>query len=347
MLRVLPATLLLFSAAGMLGSCDFFGKVLTPPSPPVLGIAETSGILLENEIFPGTEVILDASGTSDPNGDAFVIEWQLTSPSSSSALLSEEYLSGTEVRFTPDVEGEYVLTAFLSDGELEIREEIPLKTGLEAYWAMDGGINDSSPGARDLTLGGSSSSASDRNGTGDSAVQITSADSLSYDTSAAGEPDTFKIEPGDSTYGNFSMAFWVNLDTLPSADAAFVTMDDAPVGPAPGWRLEYIQVNDELSLTFDNISSIATVADFTASRVSAGNWHHVTVTFNQDTRNLKIYIDGTSLALETNIFDLPHVSSPFTIGNNGVQAGFDGIVDEFQVYNRTLSAEEISALSGN
>lgn len=347
MLRALPAALLLLSAAGMLSSCDFLSNVLTPPSPPVLGITETSGILLGDEIFPGTEVVLDASGTSDPNGDPFVLEWQLTVPGTSATRLAEEYLSGTELRFTPDVPGEYILTAFLSDGELDTREEIRLKTGLEAYWNMDGGIGDSSPGARNLTLTGSSASASGRNGSADSAVQISPADSLSFDTTAAGEADTFKIEPGDVTYGNFSMAFWLNLNTLPSADSSFVTMDNAPVGPTPGWRLEYISANDELSLTYDNIAPMAAVGEFTSSQVSAGSWHHVAVTFHQDTGNLKIYIDGTSRALETNAVDLPHVPSPFTIGNNGVQPGFDGIIDEFHVYNRTLTSEEIKELSGN
>jgi hypothetical protein len=62
----------------------------------------------------GTEVVLDASGSSDADGDAISFSWSLSAPSGSNASLSAT--SGADVRFTPDIAGDYGITVTVDDG---------------------------------------------------------------------------------------------------------------------------------------------------------------------------------------------------------------------------------------
>lgn len=60
-------------------------------------------------------VSLDASGSTDPDGDELEFDWTLeTTPSSSTATLQSP--SAAQTRFTPDVAGSYELSVTVSDG---------------------------------------------------------------------------------------------------------------------------------------------------------------------------------------------------------------------------------------
>jgi hypothetical protein len=62
----------------------------------------------------GTQVVLDGSSSSDPDGDDLTFSWTLNAPSGSNAQLSNP--SAEQPTFTPDVEGSYTATLEVSDG---------------------------------------------------------------------------------------------------------------------------------------------------------------------------------------------------------------------------------------
>jgi len=85
------------------------------------------------------------------------------------------------------------------------------------------------------------------------------------------------------------------------------------------------------------------------ARLSTGTWHHVAVTLGTGTTYTgTLYVDGVSVATN-NAMTL----RPSSIGNTannwiGKSAWPDpylsGLIDDFRVYNRALSASEITML---
>jgi hypothetical protein len=73
-------------------------------------------------------------------------------------------------------------------------------------------------------------------------------------------------------------------------------------------------------------------------------WTHVATTY--DGATLRIYVNGVQVASRPQTGGITVGDGPVTIGGNGAFAGgefFHGLIDEVKVYNRALSASEISA----
>lgn len=64
----------------------------------------------------GTQVLLDASASADPEGKPLTFAWELTSPNGSSSMLDAS--TGVKVSFTPDVRGDYQANLVVNDGSL-------------------------------------------------------------------------------------------------------------------------------------------------------------------------------------------------------------------------------------
>src|SRR5262249_48930488 len=85
------------------------------------------------------------------------------------------------------------------------------------------------------------------------------------------------------------------------------------------------------------------------SALSAGVWHHVAVTLNGTTGAL--YVDGAQVAQNTNMTLNPSSLGATTqdyIGKSQYSdPNLNGAIDQFQIYNRALSASEILSLFQN
>lgn len=68
-----------------------------------------------------------------------------------------------------------------------------------------------------------------------------------------------------------------------------------------------------------------------------GNWHHLVITFDRET--LRLYIDGVPKASMQ--YRTPASINPFPLL---IGDGFQGAVDEVEVYDRALSGDEVRDL---
>lgn len=82
---------------------------------------------------------------------------------------------------------------------------------------------------------------------------------------------------------------------------------------------------------------------WTSTEESDGNWHHLVATLDGSTRAVNLYVDGVCGASGT--LTCLDVTGPptFSIGG-GYGGSADGLLDDFRVYNRALSAEEVEEL---
>lgn len=79
--------------------------------------------------------------------------------------------------------------------------------------------------------------------------------------------------------------------------------------------------------------------------ITLNKWQHVVVTYNSGT--VAFYVDGTLNIGGLSAGGLASDTGAFAIGersNGAADRGFDGYIDEVRVYNRALTASEISAL---
>ncbi|MDF2268524.1 family 43 glycosylhydrolase [Streptomyces coacervatus] len=90
------------------------------------------------------------------------------------------------------------------------------------------------------------------------------------------------------------------------------------------------------------------------SRLTPGEWHHVTVTLDGSTGTMVLYADGVEVARTTTTIkpsELYDANKDYTgyIGRSLYSADpyFGGEVDDFRIYDRALSAAEVMELSGN
>jgi hypothetical protein len=91
-------------------------------------------------------------------------------------------------------------------------------------------------------------------------------------------------------------------------------------------------------------------------RMLDGNWHQMAISFDGVTGALRVYVDGVLLSQTSSTTFAPQANfggaDSFTLGGpddnahtaNDWMNSLSGILDEFRVFNRTLTADEIQAL---
>ena len=76
------------------------------------------------------------------------------------------------------------------------------------------------------------------------------------------------------------------------------------------------------------------------------NWHHISATYKDSTRTLKIYLDGVLRHTKIGNVSTNSASIPLSIGcySNGVSQFWQGNIDEVSLYNAELSQSDILSI---
>ncbi|AYA63330.1 PKD domain-containing protein [Alteromonas sp. RKMC-009] len=186
------------------------------------------------DVATGTEVSLSGAGSSDADGDSLTYTWAFTSvPSGSDATLSGA--SAVSAAFTPDVDGEYIVSLVVNDGTVNSASDTVVVTATAANTApvADAGADQNVPTSSVVTLNGGDSTDAD-------------GDSLTFSWSFSSQPAGSTAELSNAASasptftpdvdGEYTIALTVNDGTTDSeSDDVIVTAsteNSAPVAEA-------------------------------------------------------------------------------------------------------------------
>ncbi|MEV7844560.1 LamG-like jellyroll fold domain-containing protein [Streptomyces cyaneofuscatus] len=189
--------------------------------------------------------------------------------------------------------------------------------------------------SRPLTLNGGATTGA--TGTKGTALELNGTDG--YAASDLSAVDTSR---------GFSVSAWVKLSKVPN-DAAIIASQ--PGNHRPGFELYYSAslgrwVFNQFETDTPNAAIIRAMASQPGG-VSPNTWTHLTGSYDESAKKLRLHVNGQLVGEAP----LPHAWDArrgLTIGAgsyNGVQMSFfPGVVDELQMFDRTLSQGEIDKL---
>ncbi len=201
-----------------------------------------------------------------------------------------------------------------------------------AHYELDGNANDSVgsnngtvSGATFATVGGKQHASFD--GTND---YINLNDS-----------DLFEINATDSR----TFSLWFKLDSSAASSWMHLLNKRNVSSNNTGWAL-YKNSTNKLDFVLQSGGSNLGVVT-TNSAVSNNTWYHVAVTVDRVNDIMKIYLNGTLQTTTLSLASIGSVAStnPLYMGWGDNVAYFDGLMDDFRVWGRALSASEISSLN--
>jgi len=202
---------------------------------------------------------------------------------------------------------------------------------LIAYYPLDGNAIDFSGNNLHGTIIGSVPGAADRNGNANSAVSFngTTANRIEID-------DNILLHTPSVT-----ISAWVKLYSL----TGIKTFVDKPMGNnvSDSWHLGTENSNFS-SWYFNSPTDINPYSQVT-SPATTGQWYYVVSTYDDTTKQHKLYIDGVLKTTNTFNSTIGYDNSKMYIGaaieNGGLNFPMDGVMDEVKVYNFAMTASQI------
>ena len=289
-----------------------------------------------------TEVTLNGSDSYDPDGSPLELSESWIQVSGPAVTIADD--DETVANFTPTQLGIYVFRITVVDvpGDtasdettITVVEEIPdVLDNLIARWSMDAGqgliVDDLSANSNTGIIDGS---------TWEDMVPDNSAFSMAFD----GTDDRIDIGNLDLTGSSMSIAFWFRANDFGTHDARFISK---AIGQADADHFWMVSTLNGSTLRF-RLKSDGSTTNLVSSAglLTTNTWTHVAAVYTGT--EMQLFVNGNEVAsaVKTGIID----SDPLVdaaIGNqpenvSGGSRPFDGNIDEFRIYGRALSPNEI------
>lgn len=312
-----------------------------------IGVSSGYGnIGYDNPSFPISEITgtINLTGVSKVGNRCYNdIKFEMTSSGSTAPIPSTTSAGSTFYEVTQTVDGcispaatiEVIVTAVPSF------EQAPL-SGLLRWYKLDGNGDDASGNSNTATLQGSPTVTTDRNNNPASAYLF---NGTSQYISTANSVTTANTNTS-------SQGVW--FKTTSTNGGLLIGLGGSQTGGS--WnhdRILYMSPTGKLVFGYYNNSNPCPNIT-TSGSYNDGNWHFVLATFSS-TGGIKMYVDGNLIASN------PIVGTPYGVDNHYwrsayLQMGsywptppnwpyyFSGVLDDITIYNRVLTASEVSAL---
>lgn len=154
-------------------------------------------------------------------------------------------------------------------------------------------------------------------------------------------PDVFNDIPNN----DFTISFWISVQDISGSDTVWTRIIEARYDNS-----NYVQFDIQMNAGELGINVVDAGIEKTFivdSPISADTWYHVTGVWDADEDSVKLYLNGV---LQSTTGATPASPGNQKILNLGRRSDgsdlshFDGTIDEFAVFNITLTEEEIKSL---
>jgi len=223
-----------------------------------------------------------------------------------------------------------------------------LTTGLVGHWTFDGQYLNTT------TATDTSGSANNGTLTGANGKPVPVAGKLGQALSFDGVDDYVSVGTGASLanlpLNSFTMSSWVKPTGEPSVNGRII--DKAGAGGVSGWYV-FMNPTTHIVEAYSDFSGGLIAFDayqITSSGLTMNSWTHVVAVFDISTKKFKIYFNGALQSLSTDTAGvgtaLDDSASSFAIGGRAIDGArnFSGSLDDVRIYNRALSAGEVTQL---
>ena len=194
---------------------------------------------------------------------------------------------------------------------------------------------------------GYGNSAQDSSGIGNTGALVgaawTTEDGLSFN----GTDDYVEVPDSDSLdiQNKITLSLWVKLNAY---DTDWPKLITKPYQSADDpWELYTLDLGHYGStprlIITDGISGgDGAVAADSGYTISLNEWHHIAGTY--DGSLMSVYVDGNLIATQAADFQIGTNDMPLSIGGRLGVNSFNGFIDEVQIYNRSLTGQEVIEL---
>ena len=218
-----------------------------------------------------------------------------------------------------------------------------VSSGLVGYWTFDEGAGTS---AADFSGSGNTATLSSASwGTGRVGPYALSVNGSSASASAADVAS-------EEFSGNMSVALWVNHTALPAANSWMYYLDKGQNSSENYGTGAYSDASGNARLFFEFVDSTGTARYYTQTNglaLGTAVWTHLAFVFDHTNSLLTFYNNGLAVGSVSVTASLKGTTDPLIIGQQNI-SGFtfpmNGLVDDLRLYNRALSASEVSSLAG-
>ncbi len=150
---------------------------------------------------------------------------------------------------------------------------------------------------------------------------------------------------------SFSMQTWIKTQDASSASTVIAGKHDAGYFNGHMMRTNFDggAYGSPGKASFYQSNSPGATAVGT-STVTDGNWHHLVAVYDTNLSQLGLYVDGVRESLIATTPILTNSTAFLVAGftrNGNVEHGFNGLIDEVQVYNYALSGDQVKFLYAN
>jgi len=214
------------------------------------------------------------------------------------------------------------LKAANSNGDGDEQEGTAMDSSLEAYYSFNGNANDSTSNGRNLSIFGNPTLIAGRDNTSNSAYNFN------------GDGDYLEYEANIPSFDNYTISLWA----MPFSSGTYEAMFSSDNNSGEGFQIDLNSSNN-----FNIRKTNADGGNIVLSEADLGVWTFIAFTYDGNTSIG--YIDNESPKSATGGTTK---FNRFRIGRNR-QGGtfFRGAIDELRIYNRALTASEISSLFAN